>query len=763
MFVRPVPLFVESDVLATPNFMEKDSHSVPEPPPPKPVDPFRIDNLLSFFIPKKDPRAEAENLNKEKKDSLPKQTTRRLLQWDQQSKPEDALSSTDNHEHRPSLVLEEGLTSVIEQELKAGRLDELYEMLRRRRFKAAVQKIRELNRMVFQQSASYDVVILDEEVVSLLEDFFHKSRITRENISTVLPEILFRFYVVCTSRLMSPFDEYDDLEFDLNAQDDKSDAGDTDTGEFEAPQGPPRRESARPNPKEWHNSPANMSMDQPLPPERSSRRNRSGSGSSMSSAGSGGESGGMNREQFHDIDINVPALSEQVLAEYAEENDGTYQLHHLVFDDDFIGLRQIFSNPPVKGLEVKDVRGNTPLLLAIQLGRVQIAEFLVRQGARVDVKSSDPHFHLLDETLLTKHRGLIRLVYRQLQIVTWQKWLQRVPKLMDALESMPDFYVEMNWSFDSNPLLSALVKAVAPSDTYKIWKGGSWLRVDSTIAGIGRGFKMIRGDLSLVFQGRGGEYPGDLLKYNHEKKKVSRVFRRLEKPTPLEVERAVSRLLNSASKQLSAVQMKSSEFEIKKCTGRRSAETIGQWQTQLYEGTGDLRIINHKKGENILQVVKQDEYFNEAVNLETLADARMVVEEDPNAFDFFGFGKPKKQRVPTTSKQRLHLKLNTQLWMVPNFPLKMQEILPVLEILAMKDKLVEKLNGVLTNKEIPNGHFPLKINLPLMLGIHALVEFQHFKTEPVPKETFKIPDNYFIRDHLTPAEGFVKKDPVEFT
>lgn len=59
-----------------------------------------------------------------------------------------------------------------------------------------------------------------------------------------------------------------------------------------------------------------------------------------------------------------------------------------------------------------------------------------------------------------------------------------MPELLSLLEnSIPDFYMEMHWSFECSNVLAPLVKAVAPHDHYRIWKRGSWLRMDSTITG----------------------------------------------------------------------------------------------------------------------------------------------------------------------------------------------------------------------------------------------------------------------------------------
>lgn len=44
--------------------------------------------------------------------------------------------------------------------------------------------------------------------------------------------------------------------------------------------------------------------------------------------------------------------------------------------------------------------------------------------------------------------------------------------------------MEMHWSFECSNVLAPIVKAVAPHDHYRIWKKGSWLRMDSTITGV---------------------------------------------------------------------------------------------------------------------------------------------------------------------------------------------------------------------------------------------------------------------------------------
>lgn len=72
-------------------------------------------------------------------------------------------------------------------------------------------------------------------------------------------------------------------------------------------------------------------------------------------------------------------------------------------------------------------------------------------------------------------------------VKTCRLWFLKKP-LSRALDftivaSVQDFYMEMHWSFECSNVLAPIVKAVAPHDHYRIWKKGSWLRMDSTITG----------------------------------------------------------------------------------------------------------------------------------------------------------------------------------------------------------------------------------------------------------------------------------------
>lgn len=77
------------------------------------------------------------------------------------------------------------------------------------------------------------------------------------------------------------------------------------------------------------------------------------------------------------------------------------------------------------------------------------------------------------------------------------------------------------------------------------------------------------------------------------------------------------------------------------------------------------------------------------------------------------------------------------LWLSPNFPLRTEELLPLLDILANKVKAIRRLRELLTTK-LPMGTFPVKVAIPVIPTIRVLVTFTKFE-ELQPSDEFSTP------------------------
>jgi ankyrin repeat domain-containing protein 13 len=86
---------------------------------------------------------------------------------------------------------------------------------------------------------------------------------------------------------------------------------------------------------------------------------------------------------------------------------------------------------------------------------------------------------------------------------------------------------------------------------------------------------------------------------------------------------------------------------------------------------------------------------------------------DPRKHKDKGSGKKKKGGPPgDANKLESEYKkgLRPVLWLTPDFPLKTDELIPLLDVLANKVKAVRRLRELLTTK-LPTGTFPVKVTI----------------------------------------------------
>jgi len=92
-----------------------------------------------------------------------------------------------------------------------------------------------------------------------------------------------------------------------------------------------------------------------------------------------------------------------------------------------------------------------------------------------------------------------------------------------------------------------------------------------------------------------------------------------------------------------------------------------------------------------------------------------------------------------------------------DFPYKIKELLPILELLTPTNRHFSKLQSFIEMK-FPDEGFPLKLEIPIVPTVTGVVTFTKFERQIVDSSLFEIPSNY------TPSEikfffDFLKSTP----
>ncbi|KAK6288923.1 hypothetical protein POUND7_000464 [Theobroma cacao] len=549
--------------------------------------------------------------------------------------------------------------------------------------------------------------------------------------------------------------------------------------------------------------------------------------------------------------------------------------HLAVARRDYAGLRRIISTLPrlAKAGEVnteaesleselqadavstvidrRDVPGReTPLHLAVRLRDPISAEILM--GAGADWSLQNEHgWSALQEAVCSREEAIAMIIARHYQPLAWAKWCRRLPRIVASAARIRDFYMEITFHFESSVI--PFIGRIAPSDTYRIWKRGSNLRADMTLAGFD-GFRIQRSDQTFLFLGEGytsedGNLslpPGSLIVLAHKEKEVTNALEGAgAQPTESEVAHEVA-LMSQTNMYRPGIDVTQAEL-VPHLNWRRQerSEMVGNWKAKVYDmlhvtvSVKSRRVPGAMTDEELFSVDDEERLANGGENDEyddvLTAEERMQLDSALCMGNSDGFGdddehgvldcqengsggcyencesngvakekkswfgwnkkvsknsddpedskilkkfsklapegsnqkqvdsqkssseftkedtvdgkkgkdkgskKKKKKGGITDAKHESEYKkgLRPVLWLTPDFPLKTEELLPLLDILANKVKAIRRLRELLTTK-LPLGTFPVKVAIPIVPTIRVLVTFTKFE-ELQPMEEFSTP------------------------
>nr|DAD23382.1 TPA_asm: hypothetical protein HUJ06_024845 [Nelumbo nucifera] len=386
-------------------------------------------------------------------------------------------------------------------------------------------------------------------------------------------------------------------------------------------------------------------------------------------------------------------------------------------------------------LDRRDVpHRETPLHLAVRLNDSFAARTLAAAGADVSLQNASG-WNPLQEAVCRRSSEIALTLLRLHHRSAWSKWRRRLPRLVAVLRRMRDFYMEISFHFESS--IVPFVGKIAPSDTYKIWKRDGNLRADTSLAGFD-GLKIQRADQSFLFLGDGdrdfGVPSGSLLVLNRDERKIFDAFENAGTPMS---EADVAGFCSQTSVYRPGMDVTKAEL-VGRTNWRRQerTETVGEWKAKVYEVHNVVFSFRTRKvvdaagdvagGEQVLPLELDEdteEGFLVAENPSLgFPDRRRhssFVREDR---EWIAFGRksvdipsaiPERRRIPTAApppnKEKEYVKsLRPSVWLTDQFPLKTEELLPLLDILANKVKAVRRLRELLTTK-FPPGTFPVKV------------------------------------------------------
>ncbi|KAI9912780.1 hypothetical protein PsorP6_005106 [Peronosclerospora sorghi] len=271
-------------------------------------------------------------------------------------------------------------------------------------------------------------------------------------------------------------------------------------------------------------------------------------------------------------------------------------LHVAVWEGDVDGVRHVLNSlcpegdetkDPIKAeklqqvLEVKDIRGNSALHLAVRVVQPTqraIVKLLLDRNANVTSRNADG-WTCAHDAALCDDEFLLAQVYLQGEKQLMDSVESSQETFMQALEKLPDFEAEI---FIEAQSWVPMVSSVLPSDTIRIWKRGSQLRIDSTLKGLD-GVKWKKGHLSNVLLGREGwERAGHAVVLDHEGRKFFDVLKAMHNSSVGNMDLALQVLLTTpmSSSNFNATKLEFVKQKQVKAEGKRDQSRVSHDEEQ---------------------------------------------------------------------------------------------------------------------------------------------------------------------------------------
>nr|XP_039259237.1 ankyrin repeat domain-containing protein 13C-like [Styela clava] len=433
-----------------------------------------------------------------------------------------------------------------------------------------------------------------------------------------------------------------------------------------------------------------------------------------------------------------------------------YPLHKYVYEDNISEVSSLLNSDKdiLSPNSLKDLHGNTPLHLSVSLGHKECTHLLLKHNHPIAVKNT-LGWTPLQEAISYGDRQILTSLYKSLRKQGKQSIKKKRSELLSALDKLGgDFEMELHWDFQS---WVPFVSRILPSDTCLIYRQGSKVRMDSTLEDFSD-MRWVRGDISFIVDFSTEPEPEITLMDNKRM-----VYQRMKKVSQQEREASIedevditmsSDIVDASIKTRDVILDRVQEgwiFKQDKC------EKIGKFPADFYRLKGltfqtrkrrehlseeDIRKNRalrdaFSRGENTEQVLEEAEGgIEKRKSLPVPSKPEMTwdqyIKSPPGDYECLG----RKTKVKTSMKT-----FEPLLGMSREFPVTLENLLPILEALGPKAKLFSKLRDFVTMK-LPPG-FPVRIDLPIFPTVKATVSFPQFQfRNDFDDDFFSVPKSY---------------------
>lgn len=378
-----------------------------------------------------------------------------------------------------------------------------------------------------------------------------------------------------------------------------------------------------------------------------------------------------------------------------------------------------------------DHAGNAALHLAVYLGETAIVRLLLEHGARGAMRNGRRWSPLAISRALGSIE-LVRIATKAGSAEVASDYRRRVrAHLLPMLETLPDFSLVIDWKFKS---WIPMTGRFCPSDRCLLQKHGSSVRLDFTIVGF-ENLAWKYGSLSAIIHGLQSPTPGRLSIVDWNAKFVRRPIDSLLQPDfPELASKDAAALLKQPivviDSDIAGVRFAPRRGWFSSVTTK---ETIGAHETELYDMT-DLKMVSRKRP------MPPFEFAGDGSHNDTNKHERKGALDPETYFTEAPTDATSELLFPGESVSSSSRTFGGTLYMADDFPLTIEQLKPVMELLAPTNDHWAKLESFLGHK-LPPG-FPVRLEMPVVPTVSASVEFTYgpLQGEPV----FEIPSDFRI-------------------